>query len=304
MRMMTLKSMLFLLLLLSGCKSDVPIFSGERAFGYLVDQCQFGPRNPGSEGYRRTSIYIQEQLQGADTVFVQPFSHTLPETGKTYALGNIIARFQPDSEKQILVSAHWDTRPWSDQDPDPENRNKPVLGANDGASGVAVLLELAHIFKTTPPPFGVTLVFWDGEDMGRSGDSWSYAKGAQFFAQNLPFPRPEYAINLDMVGDAELELYIERISFQQNPQLVRSLWKLAQQLGLSAFRQEVRHSVFDDHVPLYELGGIPAVNIIDFDYPNAYKNYWHTQADLPEHCSAVSLGQVGTLLVHHIYGGK
>lgn len=299
-----MRKYLLLTLLLSGCRSEIPYFSGNNAYQYLLKQCQFGPRDPGSKGHQLTSDFIVEQLAGADTVFRQPFTYLSDKSGKLYNLANIIARYASESEKQILISAHWDTRPWSDRDPDPEKRNLPTLGANDGASGVAVLLELAQIFNNNPPPFGVSLIFWDGEDLGSAGDNWSYARGSQYFAQNLPFDRPDYGINLDMVGDLDLALYIERISFQQNPVLVRDLWNLAKKLNLTGFRMEARYAVFDDHVPLFEMGGIPAINIIDFEYPNTYENYWHTQNDLPQYCSAQSLGQVGSLLIFHIYGEK
>jgi len=299
-----IKNLLIIFLFFSACKSEIPSFVGDNAYQYLLKQCQFGPRNPGSQGHKLTSAFIISQLSGADTVFVQPFKYSSNKSKEIYKLANIIARYAPQAEKQILISAHWDTRPWSDQDPDPEKRNLPGLGANDGASGTAVLLELAQIFKSAPPPFGVTLIFWDGEDLGSEGDNWSYARGSQYFAQNMPFSPADYAINIDMVGDADLDLYIERISYRQNPALVRNLWDLARQLNLSAFRDEAKYAVFDDHVPLFELGGIPAVDIIDFEYPNIYENYWHTQNDLPQYCSAQSLEQVGTLLIHHIYGEK
>lgn len=287
------------------CRDSIPTFNGGQAFTYLQQQCAFGPRNPGSEGYGKTLNYILEHFQSlADTMFVQPFSYTVTRTGETFQLQNIIAQFHPEQEPQILITAHWDTRPWGDQDPDPNRRREPISGANDGASGVAVIMELAGILNANPPPVGVTLVLFDGEDLGESGNSWSYAQGSQYFARNVPITGIREAINLDMVGDAELELYIERISLQQNPELVRTLWKLARQLELPAFRSEARHTIFDDHVPLFELAGIKAVDIIDFDYPNRYQNYWHTHDDIQEHCSANSLEQIGTLMVHYIYGQK
>jgi Zn-dependent M28 family amino/carboxypeptidase len=297
--------MLFLAFDSIQCRPALPTFDGANAFTFLQQQCDFGPRNPGSEGYAKTRVYLLEHFQSlADTTFVQPFTYTVPRTGETFQLHNIIARFRPEHATQLLITAHWDTRPWGDQDPDPARRNDPIIGANDGASGVAVLMELAAILSTHSPPVGVTLVLFDGEDLGQSGDSWSYAQGAQYFAKHLPVENVREAINLDMVGDASLELYIERISLQQNPQLVRSLWKLARQLELPAFRSEARYTIFDDHVPLFELADIKAVDIIDFDYPDPYRNYWHTHADIPEHCSAASLEQVGTLLIHYLYGQK
>jgi Zn-dependent M28 family amino/carboxypeptidase len=226
----------------------------------------------------------------------------VPGESQKSNLTNIIARFNPDAEKQILLGAHWDTRPWADQDF--ELQSKPVLGANDGASGVAVLLELADILSKAPTSVGVTIVLFDAEDFGSAGNPKSFARGSQYFAKHLPIPKPEYAIILDMVGDAELNLLIERNSFRQNRQLVKELWALAKDLQLPAFLPSIRHTIFDDHVPLYEFAGIPAIDIIDFDYPNAHQNYWHTHQDTPDKCSPESLEQIGTLLVHHIYGIK
>jgi len=289
--------------ILSSCNNAVPNFDKGNAFRYLVEQCEFGPRNPGSNGYKQCLDYLQNTLSGfADTILLQPFVLDDFVNEKSYDLTNIIARFKMDEPEQLLIGAHWDTRPWADEDPVPEKRNDPIIGANDGASGVAVILELARILNASPPPIGITLVLFDGEDMGRSGTPKSYAQGSLAFAKDLPIEKPDEAIILDMIGDAELHIPIERYSYQQNRQLVKKLWGLAKVLSLDAFESRIEYSIYDDHVPLWAEAKIPAVDIIDFNYPNSYTNYWHTTQDLPEHCSAESLGQVGTLLVHYIYG--
>ena len=288
---------------LSSCNNAVPNFDKGNAFRYLVEQCEFGPRNPGSNGYKQCLDYLQNTLSGfADTVLLQSFVLDDLVNEKSYDLTNIIARFKVGDPQQLLIGAHWDTRPWADEDPDTEKRNDPIIGANDGASGVAVILELARILNASPPPIGITLVLFDGEDMGRSGTPKSYAQGSLAFAKDLPIEKPDEAIILDMIGDAELHIPIERFSYQQNRQLVKKLWGLAKVLSLDAFESRIEYSIYDDHVPLWAEAKIPAVDIIDFNYPNSYTNYWHTTQDLPEHCSAESLGQVGTLLVHYIYG--
>ena len=247
--------------------------------------------------------YLQKTLSGfADTILLQPFVLDDLVNEKSYDLTNIIARFKADDPQQLLIGAHWDTRPWADEDPDPEKRNDPIIGANDGASGVAVILELARILNASPPPIGITLVLFDGEDMGRSGIPKSYAQGSLAFAKDLPIKKPDEAIILDMIGDAELHIPIERNSYRQNRQLVKKLWSLAKVLRLDAFESRIVYTLYDDHVPLWVEAKIPAIDIIDFNYPNSYTNYWHTTQDLPENCSAESLGQVGTLLVHYIYG--
>ncbi len=286
-----------------GCGKKVPEFSGKNAFQYLEKQCSFGPRNPGSKGYKDCLSYLLQQMQStADTVWIQPFNYNDPHRGDNYNLQNIIARFNLNAEKQILLGAHWDTRPWSDQETELTNQNKPLLGANDGASGVAVLLEIAHILKEKPSETGVTIIFFDGEDLGMSGEDRSYAQGSQFFAKNLPIPKPDHAIIIDMIGDKNLHLPIERLSYRNAPRLTRKLWKLANKLNLPAFDQTLGYSIFDDHVPLWEFAKIQSIDIIDFDYPNKRDNYWHTQEDTPDKCSPVSLAQVGTLLTNHIYG--
>ena len=286
-----------------GCGKKVPEFSGKNAFQYLEKQCSFGPRNPGSKGYKDCLSYLLQQMQStADTVWIQPFNYNDPHRGDNYNLQNIIARFNPNAEKQILLGAHWDTRPWSDQETELTNQNKPFLGANDGASGVAVLLEIAHILKEKPSETGVTIIFFDGEDLGMSGEDRSYAQGSQFFAKNLPIPKPDHAIIIDMIGDKNLHLPIERLSYRNAPRLTRKLWKLANKLNLPAFDQTLGYSIFDDHVPLWEFAKIQSIDIIDFDYPNKRENYWHTQKDTPDKCSPASLAQVGTLLTNHIYG--
>ena len=288
---------------LSSCNNAVPNFDKGNAFRYLVEQCEFGPRNPDSNGYKQCLDYLQKTLSGfADTIFVQPFVLDDLVNEKSYDLTNIIARFKVGDPKQLLIGAHWDTRPWADEDPDTEKRNDPIIGANDGASGVAVILELARILNASPPPIGITLVLFDGEDMGRSGTPKSYAQGSLAFAKDLPIEKPDEAIILDMIGDAELHIPIERNSYRQNRQLVKKLWSMAEELSLDAFESRIVYTLYDDHVPLWVEAKIPAVDIIDFNYPNSYANYWHTTQDLPENCSAESLGQVGTLLVHYIYG--
>ena len=288
---------------LSSCNNAVPNFDKGNAFRYLVEQCEFGPRNPGSNGYKQCLDYLQNTLSGfADTILLQPFVLDDFVNEKSYDLTNIIARFKVGDPQQLLIGAHWDTRPWADEDPDTEKRNDPIIGANDGASGVAVILELARILNASPPPIGITLVLFDGEDMGRSGTPKSYAQGSLAFAKDLPIEKPDEAIILDMIGDAELHIPIERNSYRQNRQLVKKLWSMAEELSLDAFESRIVYTLYDDHVPLWVEAKIPAVDIIDFNYPNSYANYWHTTQDLPKNCSAESLGQVGTLLVHYIYG--
>lgn len=296
-------SLIIFVFMVNACSKTAVEFSGENAFAYLETQCSFGPRNPGSDGYLKCKNYLMEELSKyADTVWTQSFSGIDLFSGNEYALDNIIGQFNPHAAKHILLGAHWDTRPRADQETERDKVNQPIPGANDGASGVAVLLELAKMFKSKMPLVTVTMVFFDGEDLGISGVNNSYAMGAQFFAHHLPVSKPDYAIVIDMVGDANLHLPIERHSYRFAPELTKQIWKQAQDLKLQAFDQSIKYMVYDDHVPLYEKAGIPAIDIIDFDYPHELANYWHTMQDTPDKCAAGSLDQVGTLLANHIYG--
>ena len=291
-----------LLFLTFGCGPSGPDFDEDHAFEYLVAQCDFGPRNPGSEGYYACLDFIINELdQSADDIILQDFRYQEQRYRKRYDLQNIIARFNPDASFQTIISAHWDTRPWADQEDNRRDRNQPIIGANDGASGVAVLLELAKIMGETPPPIGVNLVFFDGEDLGVPGENETYCQGSRYFAKNLPIPRPDEAINLDMVGDKQLHIPVEKYSLEYNPNLVRYLWGRADDMGLDAFDITPQYAIYDDHVRLHEIAGIPAIDLIDFKYPNPYENFWNTMNDVPENCSAESLEQVGKLMVDYIY---
>ncbi|MEC7934828.1 MAG: M28 family peptidase [Candidatus Neomarinimicrobiota bacterium] len=292
------------IVIIFSCNDSVPNFDENSAYQFLLDQCDFGPRNPGSEGYNNCKEYLIKTLDSySDTVFTQPFViNDIDDT--QYDLDNIIAQYNINSNSHLLLGAHWDTRPWADSDLNIEKHNQPIIGANDGASGVSVLLELAKIFHYNPPPIRVSIVLFDAEDMGRPGVPKSYARGSQFFAKNLPIEKPDEAIILDMIGDKELHIPIERYSYQQNKDLVKKLWSLANKLNLEAFESRIVHTIYDDHVPLWQEAKIPAIDIIDFNYPNRYSNYWHTSQDTPDNCSAQSLGQVGNLLVHYIYGSQ
>ena len=291
-----------LLFLTFGCGPSGPDFDEDHAFEYLVAQCDFGPRNPGSEGYYACLDFIINELdQSADDIILQDFRYQEQRYRKRYDLQNIIARYNPDASFQTIISAHWDTRPWADQEDNRRDRNQPIIGANDGASGVAVLLELAKIMGETPPPIGVNLVFFDGEDLGVPGENETYCQGSRYFAKNLPIPRPDEAINLDMVGDKQLHIPVEKYSLEYNPNLVRYLWGRADDMGLDAFDITPQYAIYDDHVRLHEIAGIPAIDLIDFKYPNPYANFWHTMNDVPENCSAESLEQVGKLMVDYIY---
>lgn len=260
-------------------------------------QCEFGPRVPGSEAHGQCLNFLIQELQefGA-RVTPQLFSKRLPGNETSIKLTNIIASFRLQKSERILLCAHWDTRPWADQDPDPDNHSEPIIGANDGASGVAVLLEVARNIQLHEPHYGVDIILFDGEDSGLPGNDNSYALGSQFFAENKDYRyRPKFGILLDMVGDQDLQIYQERNSLNYAPDVVEFAWERARQLDLPSFVSSPRYQVTDDHLPLLNAG-IPCIEIIDFDY-----QYWHTLDDQPNKCSAESLAQVGELILSLIY---
>ena len=302
-----MKKNIIIILFILACSSskvekDIPEFDGNTAYQYIIEQCDFGPRNPGSIGHQQFAKFLEDYLlRNSDTVIIQNFNYFEHITGVERAGKNLIAQFNLESEERLLIGAHWDTRAVADEDPNPDNRSIPILGANDGASGTAVLMELAKIFLNNPPPIGIDLVFFDAEDVGISGQPTTYAMGSEYFSKNLPIQKPNSAIIVDMVGDKYLNIPIERYSYSVNAEMVKEIWSLANELGLNAFEYKVGYDIYDDHVPLWENAGIPAIDIIDFDYPNLFYNYWHTQKDIPENCSPQSLQQVGTLLLNYIY---
>jgi glutaminyl-peptide cyclotransferase len=277
--------------------AKVPEFDSGKAFAFLLKQCEIGPRNPGSPGHLKGRDYLVATLsQYTDSVKTQPFPLRFGQPEQTVEAYNIIARFQPENKERLLVCAHWDTRPWADEDPDPSYHKTPIIGANDGASGAAVLLEVARLLHAHKAPVGVDIVLFDGEDAGTSGSMFSWAQGAQHFAKNLaPQDRPVFGVLIDMIGDADLTIYQEANSLAAARPVVERVWKIAQDLGCEAFKPERGSSIMDDHIPLIQVG-IPVIDLIDLDYP-----YWHTMADTPDKCSAASLDQVGRVLIQLIY---
>jgi Zn-dependent M28 family amino/carboxypeptidase len=194
-----------------------------------------------------------------------------------------------------MFGAHWDSRAAADLDPDPSRRTQPVPGANDGASGVAVLLELAEALHRQPPAVGVELVFFDGEDQGEATRPEQFCLGSRYYARHLAPPRPVAVFVADMVGDRDLCIYPERNSLAHAANLVALVSEGARRTGAHGFHGEPRHTLFDDHVPFLEQG-IPAVDVIDFDYA-----YWHTTADTPDKVSAQSLAEVSRVLLWVVY---
>ena len=225
---------------------SAPAFDGPRAYGYLPRQTDFGPRVPGTDAHAACLRYLSAELQQyAEAVNLQPFT-VKGYAGEQVTMTNLIASFNSKATTRILLLAHWDSRPWADQEKDPVKAKKPVLGANDGASGVAVLLEIARALHATPPQVGVDILLTDGEDYAREGHEEEYLRGSRYFAANLPAGyHPVFGILLDMVGDSQLELLKERYSVMYAPDVVEEVWSAAGGcLGLE-LREDVAERHFD-----------------------------------------------------------
>jgi len=258
--------------------TDPVKFDSERAYADVSAQVAFGPRTPGSTGHAEVQKWMRTELEEAGWMV---------EVQETAAMGhplkNIIAK-RSDAPPQIILGAHYDTRFFADNDPDAANQSKPVPGANDGASGVAVLIELARTLPQDSVP--IWLVFFDAEDQGRF-DGWDWILGSRAFVEEMQF-RPQAVVIVDMIGDADLNIYME---INSDPTLRAEIWAEAAQLGYQEnFIPEEKYSILDDHTPFLEAG-IPAVDLIDFDYP-----YYHTMQDTPDKVSAQSLKVVGETL--------
>ncbi len=275
---------------------NVP-WDAHRAFGYLEKQVQFGPRIPGSREHLACRDWIVAHAEAfADTVIVQQFRAYRPVTGDTVDAFNIIARFHAGGAKRVMLSTHWDTRPFADRDP--LSPGRPVPGANDGASGTAVLMEMMEHIPMLPGDTGIDVVFWDAEDMGIAGSGEGFCQGSEYYARHPVEPLPEKGILIDMIGDHELRIPVEANSMRYAPQLVAEVWEIARRLGYrEVFPLETGPEVYDDHVPLNETAGIPTINVIDFHYTARGRNLWHTTRDLPSYCSPRSLQIIGEVLV-------
>ena len=261
---------------------DSLFFDSSHAYADVQTQVAFGPRIPGSAGHAQVQEWMRAELESAGW---QVEVHESERMG--HPIYNIIAKRNAEPP-QIILGAHYDTRMIADNDPDLEKRTEPVPGANDGASGVAVLLELARSLPADTTP--VWLVFFDTEDNGRI-EGWDWILGSRAFAEEIP-NQPRAVVIVDMIGDANLNIYLEKNS---NVAIRTEIWNTAASLGYgNVFINEEKFSMLDDHTPFLERN-IPAVDIIDFDYP-----YWHTTQDTPDKVSAESLQAVGDTLWHWV----
>lgn len=287
--------LLLLTLLLVSCREAPPPreFDGGSAFRYIETQLSFGPRVPGTAAHRRMAVWLDSLLRTrSDSVLVQRW-RAVTSKGDTLPLVNFLARFNPGAEKRVLFLAHWDSRPHADG-PNSRDSTVPVPGANDGGSGVALLLGVADVLKKTPPSSGVDLLFVDGEDYGDFTETpGDVLIGSRYYAAHLPpGPKPLYAVLFDLVADKDLQIYQEGNSLVGAPEVVNLVWEAARDLGYrNVFVDTPRHTLIDDHLEL-QRAGIRAIDVVDFDYPS-----WHTPGDSLDKVSAQSLQIVGDVAV-------
>jgi len=275
--------------------SHVPSFDGDNAYAYLLEQCAFGPRPPGSQNLTLCRLYIFETLESFGwNVTLQNFTY------REVICTNIIATWNSSINTSIILGAHYDTRPEASQDPDPLNRTRPILGANDGGSGTAILMELARVLPESVRS-KVEIVLFDAEDSGGI-NGWDWIQGSTYYVSELNTTRRNSThamVLVDMVGDSEL--YLPRES-SSTSSLQNAIWSIAGQMGHgNVFVDSVGASILDDHRPFLDAG-IPAVDLIQYPFPE----YWHTLRDTPDKCSAESLETVGSVLevfvVEHVAG--
>lgn len=283
------------LLLLSSCRGERQVnggkFDGQSALGYAKAQLDFGPRIPGTAGAQKAGDWIIAQMkQRADTVIVQSWTHTTLD-GKQLPMRNIIARYNPKATDRILYVTHWDTRPVSDQAENLGERQLPVPGANDGASGVGLFVALGDALKKNPPAQGVDLLFVDGEDYGAFDDKLADVLiGSAYFAAHPVDSayKPIFGVLWDMIGDSDLAIKKEAISVSSAPEVVDRVWQTAKDLGHEdVFLPVEQGGITDDHVPLLKAG-FRVIDVIDIDYP-----YHHRPTDTLDKISAKSLSIVG-----------
>ena len=309
-----------LLLSLMGCSNEhqsrlnfedrghqVPAFNADSAYKFIERQASYGPRNPGSEGHQQAENYLINKLRsyaGNQAVFPQKFTAAGYE-GDTLQMTNVIAAFNTQSSDRIMLCAHWDTRPRAEKDS--TDVNKPILGADDGGSGVGVLLELARIFEKNPPPIGVDIVLFDGEDYGKEGDLSKYFLGSRHWSKNPPVEgyAPRFGILLDMVGGKGAQFPKEGYSMQYAPALVNELWAIGAAKGYdNLFLDKQGSNVSDDHLVINRNLNIPTINIIRHtaaDDGAQFAPYWHTQNDDMSIISKETLQGVGVVLTELIY---
>ncbi len=292
----------------------IPEFVSDSAYQYVKNQVDFGPRVPNTKAHDDCAQYLISELKRFGASTIEQRADLKAFDGTILKSVNIIGSYNPEATIRVLLFAHWDSRPWSDHDPIAENRIKPVLGANDGASGVGVLLEMARLFNTQKPDIGVDIIFFDAEDygapesfQGNTEDSWCL--GSQYWSKNphIKGYTAKYGILLDMVGAPDATFYKEGISMQYAAHVVNKVWSVAEQLGFGQyFRDENIGGITDDHLYVNKIIGIPSIDIIQYNKESqqGFGHYWHTVNDNMDNIDKNTLHAVGSTLMKVVYSEK
>lgn len=287
-----------------------PDFNADSAYNYVKIQVDFGPRIPSTDAHAKCVAYLESKLKGfGATVFIQS-GKTTTYDGKSHTLKNIIGAFGPEKKQRVLITAHYDARPFSDQDPDSTLRNKSFDAANDGGSGVAVILEMARQIQQKQPNVGVDFILWDIEDYGKANDQTenetTWCLGSQYWQKNPPVPgyKPLWAVNLDMVGGSNAQFTQDEVSRQFAPQVVNKIWNTGIEIGYSAYFVNVPSgNLIDDHFWVNKAG-IPCADIIHYSDAAGFYINWHTQLDNLANIDKNTLKAVGQTVLEVIYREK
>ena len=292
-----------------------PDFNADSAYIYLQEQCDFGPRTMNSTAHDKCEKWIIQKFEQYGCKVTTQKATLNGYDGTPLRSTNIIASYNPEATTRIMFCAHWDCRPWADNDPDSTNWHKPIVAANDAASGVGVMIELARILKGSGLELGVDFICFDAEDYGTPqwfegedpGDTW--ALGAQYFANNLPEGyAPRYGILLDMVGGVGAKFYREGMSMQYAPAIVKKVWNAARQVSYgSYFPKADGGMITDDHIPVNQTANIPCIDVIPY-YPDCAQSSfgptWHTIADNMDNIDKNTLKAVGQTMVQVLFTEK
>lgn len=284
-------------------------FNADSAYSYIAKQCEFGPRILESKAHDNCVEYLTSELKrhGAEIVDVQK-CNVVDWENKTRKAENIIAHFNPSAKNRVILFSHWDSRPWADQDGNEATRRIPIDGANDGASGVGVILEIARQYKKSNLEVGLDVVFFDAEDLGEptfithtNGNNKSWCLGSQYWASHYKedsIAKPRYGILLDMVGDADAKFHIDLASYTYAKPIINKIWSTAQTLNYdNVFQMYESGALIDDHVQVNENANIPTVDIIDFTAYRGFPETWHTHQDVIGNISKTTLKVVGETIM-------
>ena len=293
-------------------KATKPDFDADSAYLYVQQQVDFGPRFPNNEAHGKCAQFLEGKLSDLGLRTITQIGTATTFNNKTITIKNIIGAYNPEAKKRILLFAHWDSRPFADQDS--KNMTKPILGANDGASGVGILIEVARQLTIVKPKIGVDIIFFDAEDYGQPASmnanvSQTYCLGSQYWAKNLHKDNytAEYGILLDMVGNSNPYFTQESISMNYAPQIVQKVWNNAAALGYNQnfVNQRTAFVGTDDHQFVNAIAGIPSIDIIHFDRSSGnFHQSWHTHKDNMDVIDKTSLAMVGEVLLETIYQEK